>query len=153
MENHLEIIKGIHPGFILARELKKRHLRKKDFALSVNEFPQTLGAIANGKRNMNTALALKIEKSLGLEEGFLMILQVYYDIEQEKRKQHLSQPDVAKLRSVLFWDTEIEKIDWVKHKKAVIERVFERGNDIEKQEITTFYGKNTILEILNKNAV
>ena len=147
--NNLEIIKGIHPGFIIDRELKKRHLRKKNFALSVNEFPQTLGAITKGKRNMNTALALKIEKSLGLEEGYLMILQVYYDIEQEKAKQQLDTPDLSKLRNVLFWDTKMDKINWIKQKKAIIKRVFERGNDAERQEITRFYGENVIREILN----
>ena len=149
--NNLEIIKGIHPGFILERELKKRHLRKKNFALSVNEFPQTLGAITKGKRNMNTALALKIEKSLGLEEGFLMVLQVYYDIEQEKRKEHSEKPDFTKLNPALFWDTRMDKINWVKQKKTVIKRVFERGNHTEKQEITRFYGEKIISEILNQN--
>jgi antitoxin HigA-1 len=148
--NNIQIIKGIHPGFILERELKKRHLRKKNFALSVNEFPQTLGAITKGKRNMNTALALKIEKSLGLEEGYLMILQVYYDIEQEKRKEHSEKPDLTKLNPALFWDTQIDKINWIKQKKAVIKRVFERGNDIEKQEIMRFYGENVVNEILNQ---
>lgn len=148
--NNLEIIKGIHPGFILERELKKRHLRKKTFALSVNEFPQTLGAITKGKRNMNTALALKIEKSLGLEEGFLMILQVYYEIEQEKRKEHLGKPDLSKFNPALFWDTQMDKINWVKQKKSVIKRVFERGNDAEKQEITRFYGENIVDGISNQ---
>ena len=147
--NNLEIIKGIHPGFIIDRELKKRHLRKKNFALSVDEFPQTLGAITKGKRNMNTALALKIEKSLGLEEGYLMILQVYYDIEQEKAKQQLDTPDLSKLRNVLFWDTKMDKINWIKQKKAIIKRVFERGNDAERQEITRFYGEIVVQEILN----
>ena len=147
--NNLEIIKGIHPGFIIDRELKKRHLRKRNFALSVDEFPQTLGAITKGKRNMNTALALKIEKSLGLEEGYLMILQVYYDIEQEKAKQQLDAPDLSKLRTVLFWDTKMDKINWIKQKKTIIKRVFERGNDTEKQEIIRFYGENVIREILN----
>jgi antitoxin HigA-1 len=147
--NNIEIIKGIHPGFIIERELKKRNLRKNNLALSVNEFPQTLGAITKGKRNMNTALALKIEKCLGLEEGYLMILQVYYDIEQEKRKEYSEKPDLTKLNSALFWDTQIDKINWIKQKKTVIKRVFERGNDLEKQEITRFYGENVVREILS----
>jgi plasmid maintenance system antidote protein VapI len=36
----------------------------------LNEFPQSLGDITKGKRKMNTALALKIEHALGIEEGF-----------------------------------------------------------------------------------
>ena len=152
MNDSIAIIKGIHPGFILARELEQRHLKKGQFALSLKEYPQTLVSITKGKRNMNTALALKIEQALGLEEGYFMILQVYFDIETEKRRQNKEQPDLTKIRPVLFWDTKIERINWSKQKKAVILRVFERGNDIEKEEITCFYGQKTVNEILNVDA-
>lgn len=155
MKNDLSIIKGIHPGFILERELQHRHLRKGQFALSLHEYPQTLVSITKGKRKMNTSLAMKIEKALGLEEGYLMTLQVFYDIEEEKRKQDKDyHPDLTKLRTVLFWDTKIETINWRKQKRAVIERVFERGNKIEKEEIIRFYGKeitNQIWSSRNKN--
>jgi hypothetical protein len=46
----------------------------------------------------------------------------------------------------------MEKIDWEKQKKAVIKRVFERGNEIEKREIIRFYGKALVNEILTNNA-
>jgi plasmid maintenance system antidote protein VapI len=141
-------IRGIHPGIILERELKRRNLRKGPFALSINEFPQTLGSITKGKRRMNIPLALKIEHALDIEEGYFMMLQVYYDIEQEKRKYPTVRPDLSKLRRVLFWDTDIEKIDWQKQKRAVIRRVFERGNAQEKKEITRFYGKKEVEGIL-----
>ncbi|KAA2245743.1 plasmid maintenance system antidote protein [Chitinophaga agrisoli] len=145
----IAILKGIHPGFVLERELKKRNLAKGPFALSLQEFPQTLGAITNGKRKMNTALALKIERALGIEEGFFMILQVYYDIQEEKRKQETKAiPDLTKLRPGLFWDTKIETLDWQRYKEAVIKRIFERGDDVEKAEITRFYGKNIIDQVL-----
>lgn len=148
MKSKIPIIKGVHPGFILERELKKRALAKSRFALSVNEYPQTLVSITKGKRSMNTALALKIEHALGLEEGYFMILQVYYDIEQEKRKQHTEKPDLTKLRRVVFWDTDMSRIDWEKQKSAVINRVFERGNAQEKKEITRFYGKDLVSMLL-----
>lgn len=149
--NNLSIIKGIHPGFILERELKQRNLRKGQFALSLHEFPQTLVSITKGKRKMNTHLALKIEKSLGLEEGYFMILQVFYDIEQEKKKQNTEHPDLTQLRPVLFWDTKIEKINWMKQKNAVIKRVYERGNEKEKKEIARFYGKKSIKKALKSD--
>jgi plasmid maintenance system antidote protein VapI len=153
MNPQLNIIKGIHPGYILERELKIRNIKKGVFALSLQEFPQTLVSITKGKRRMNTSLALKIEKELGLEEGFLMVLQVFYDIEEEKKKRkNYEQPNLEKLRPALFWDTKMEKIDWEKQKKAVIKRVFERGNEIEKREIIRFYGKALVNEILTNNA-
>jgi plasmid maintenance system antidote protein VapI len=148
-----DTIKGIHPGYVLERELQKRNLGKGQFAISVGEFPQTLTAITKGKRRMNTPLALKIEKSLKMEEGYFMVLQVYYDIAQEKKKEYnklkKDTPDLKLLRPVLFWDTDIKKIDWQKQKRAVIQRVFERGNEEEKQEITRFYTQDTIDTILN----
>lgn len=148
MKSNLELLKGIHPGLVLERELEKRHLRKGVFALSLQEYPQTLTAITKGKRGMNVSLALKIEKALGLEEGYFMILQVYYEIEEEKKKQNKARNDLPQLRPVLFWDTKMDSIDWEKQKKAIIKRVFERGNEMEKNEIIRFYGSKTVDAIL-----
>ncbi|HMH33713.1 MAG TPA: hypothetical protein VK543_11825 [Puia sp.] len=145
MITNLFILKGLHPGIVLDRELKQRKLAKGRFAISLNEYPQTLGEITKGKRRMNTSLALKVEKALGMEEGYFMILQVFYDIREEKSKQAgMSRPDLSKIRRVLFWDTDMGKIDWQKQKRAVIRRVFERGDDGEKEEIIRFYGKEVI---------
>lgn len=152
MNYSISIIKGLHPGFFVERELKKRKLTKGRFAISLNEYPQTLVSITKGKRNMNTALALKIEKALNLEEGYLMILQAYYEIEQVKKKQIATHPTLSKFRKVLFWDTSFEKIDWQKHKTSIIKRVFERGNESEKKEITRFYGREITDAVLKKNA-
>ena len=148
MENSISIIKGIHPGFILERELKHRNIKKGQFALSLNEYPQTLVSITKGKRRMNTSLSLKIENALGIEEGYFMTLQVFYDIEEEKKKQDINyHPDLTKLRPVLFWDTKIEKINWRRQKRAIIKRVFERGTTEEKEEIVRFYGKEVIDQV------
>jgi len=149
MNSQLSIIKGIHPGIMLERELKQRHLLKGPFAISLREYPQTLVSITKGKRRMNTNLALKIEKTLEIEEGFFMMLQLYYDIAEIKRRQPGSKPDLTKLRRVLFWDTKMENIEWEKQKKSVIKRVFERGNEIEKEEIVRFYGQENVDIILN----
>lgn len=139
----------MHPGIVLERELKKRNFSKAQFAVSIGEHPQTLGAITLGKRNMHTALALKIEHELGIEEGYFMILQVFFEIKEEKKKHLPSESsDLPKLRSILFWDTKMEKIDWQKQKRAVIQRVFERGTDQEKQEVIRFYGKTVVDNVL-----
>ncbi len=141
--------KGIHPGIVLKRELEKRSLKQRPFAVSIQEHPQTLNAITQGKRNLNTPLALKIEKKLGLEEGALALLQTYYDIRKEKKKQVQETPDLSKLRKALFWDTDFNKIDWKEKHKAVIKRIFERGNETEKEEIIRFYGREIVKAVLN----
>jgi plasmid maintenance system antidote protein VapI len=144
MEKRFEKYKGIHPGIVLERELKRRSLRQRPFALSVAEHPQTFNAITKGRRSMGTALALKIEKELGLEEGTLALLQTHHDILKEKEKQQGETPDLSILRQALFWDTDINRIDWHRQYNAVIQRVFERGNEQEKNEITRFYGSSKV---------
>jgi plasmid maintenance system antidote protein VapI len=149
MSRTIDILKGLHPGIVLERELKKRGLAKGPFALSINEFPQTISAITKGKRGMNTPLAMRIEKVLGIEEGYFMTLQVFYEIKEEKQKQiESTKPNLNLLRPALFWDTQLDKIDWKRQKRAVIERVWERGNEKEKNEIGRFYGAQEVDKVL-----
>ena len=101
-----------------------------------------MGDITKGKRKINPSLSIRIGKALGLDESFFSVLQAYYDIRQEKRKlAGLVHPDFQKFRPVIFWDADIEKIDWEKNKPSVIRRIFERGNEEEINEIVRFYGK------------
>ena len=150
MDSTINIIKGIHPGIILERELKKRNLAKGRFALSINEHPQTLATITKGKRRMNPALSLKIELALGMEEGYFMVLQAYNDIEQEKIKQAFTNhPDLSLIRQVVFWDTSVNNINWEKNMPSVVKRIFERGNEQEINEIIRFYGKELVSSTMN----
>ena len=147
MDHELTLLKGIHPGIILERKLRERKLSKGPFALSIREYPQILGAITKGKRGMNTSLAMKIETALDLPEGFFMTLQIFYEIKQEKLKQKENiHPDFSMLRPGLFWDTDIKNIDWHRQRRAVIQRILERGNDQEKAEIRRFYGDSVVNE-------
>lgn len=147
----IEKYKGIHPGAVIERELKKRNLAQRPFALSLLEYPQTFNAIIKGKRGVSTALALKIENALDLEEGTLSILQVYYDIKKEKQKSlKADKPNISILRKSLFWDTNIDSINWQDQSSAVIKRIFERGNFSEKKEIINFYGIQKVKTTLIK---
>ncbi len=148
MSNRFEKYKGIHPGIVLERELKKRFLKQRTLALSVGEHPQALNAIARGKRGLNIPLALKIERELNIEEGSLAILQTWYDIKKAREMHKTQVPDFSILRKSLFWDTDIDSIDWEKQSSAVILRVFERGNEEEQKEITRFYGAETVKSAL-----
>lgn len=149
MSFKLEKYKGIHPGIILERLLAKKEISQRSFALSINEHPQTINAITKGRRSLNTALALKIEAALDIEEGSLALLQTYFDINEEKRKLKQNTPNLLILRKSLFWDTEIQNIDWSKQYSAVIERIFERGNESEKDEIIRFYGAEKVNRTLS----
>lgn len=151
MDKRIDILKGIHPGLFLQRELGSRKIKSCKFAETIGEHPQTLSAIIRGRRSMNTSLSLRIELALGLEEGFLMTLQVFYDIEQEKRKNTKIIPDISKFTPTLFWDTSIERINWLEHSRYVINRVFERGTEDQIKEVLRFYGREKILEMIDTN--
>lgn len=152
MNKILKTIKGIHPGFFLERELKKRKIPKGKLAIKIGEYPQTLVAITKGKRRLNTPLAMKLEKELGFEMGFFTLMQAYYDIEEE-RKFNSPKPDLKKFSKFVFWDVNIMNIDWEKHKIFAIERVFEMGNKSEREELIRFYGEDEIKNILKKSGI
>jgi plasmid maintenance system antidote protein VapI len=150
MNEEIKILKGVHPGPVLEKKLKEKKLSKGKFALSINEYPQTITAITKGKRRMNVYLAMKIENALGIEEGYFMTLQVFHDIKQEKLKADNLIPDLSKLRPVIFWDTDINKIKWMTQADSVIQRVFERGDETEQAEIIRFYGKAKVDAVLKE---
>jgi len=144
MDNRIDIIKGIHPGKFIERELKKRNLTQRNLAEETDIPYQTINAVITGKRNLTTEQAIKIDSALNLEEGFLAILQTHYDIKQYKEKElanlYTGSPNI---RRILFWDTDFDKINWGRYKEAVIKRVLERGNDEEANEIKRFYNLST----------
>jgi antitoxin HigA-1 len=111
MKDILNIIKGMHSGKYVERELNKRELNQRQFPITIKEHPQTLNAIIKGTQSMNTNLSLKIESELGLDEGFLMTLQIHFDIKQSKIDSNYK-PDLSVIREGTFWDTTFDKIDW-----------------------------------------
>jgi antitoxin HigA-1 len=138
-------VKGIHPGVYLERELKKRNISKGRFSLSIQEYPQTFVAVTKGKRRMNPSLALRIERELKLEEGFLMTLQGFYDMEVEKRKISSSvKPNLQRFRPALFWEADLAKLNWELQQSYIIRRVMERGTKQEQQELASLYEASVI---------
>jgi addiction module HigA family antidote len=146
MTAEFESFKGIHPGKVIERLLTKRNISQRPFALALPEHPQTFNAILKGKRGLNIALALKIERALGLEEGSLMTLQVHYDLKLERLRTQGPGPN---LPPIIFWDVDMANIDWEKRAAYVIKRVYERGNQAERDEINRFYGLEKVNEVLS----
>ncbi|HLP56817.1 MAG TPA: hypothetical protein VK151_17390 [Fluviicola sp.] len=140
MFHAITAVKGIHPGVYLERELKKRNISKGRFSLSIQEYPQTFVAVTKGKRRMNPSLALRIERELKLEEGLLMTMQGFYDMELEKRKQTSElKPNLQRFRPALFWETDISRLNWELQQAYIIRRVMERGTKQEQQELASLY--------------
>lgn len=142
--SYIESYRGIAPGKFIGRELKKRAIRQKTLAYNVGEHPQTINAIISGRRCLTVRQSMEIEKELDLPEGFLLILQAFFDINEEKKKHQPRLADKAPaIRPILFWDMDFDTIDWLRYKKTVIQRVMERGNQEEKREILRFYGEQS----------
>ncbi len=140
----LSKIKGIHPGAILRREIKVRGLKKYELAKAVGEHPQTISSILNEKRGMNPKLSIRLGQIMGIDKDYFMILQACYEVKSQVKQHKNVTPDLSKIRKILFWDTDFNKIDWVRNRSAIIKRILERGNEIELKEIISFYGEETI---------
>ena len=129
--------------------------------MKIGVYPGIITDITKQRRGMNAGLSIRIEKALEAQEGYFMVLQAYYEIAREKRKNvtEKPKPKLSLMRKALFWDVNFEKIDFSIRKRYVIERVFERGNNVEIIEIISFYGKKECIRIiksanrLNQNAV
>jgi plasmid maintenance system antidote protein VapI len=139
MNATIDLLKGLHPGYFLENELKKRKISKKEFAESVNEHLQTIVSITKAKRKFTPELSIKTDDFLHLDEGFILTLQAFYEIKKLKEELNIQKPDLTKIRPVLFWDTDLNQINWQKQKESVLKRVIERGNNQEKEEIFRFY--------------
>lgn len=145
------LMEDVPAGKILEVILKKRNISQKELADMSNEYPQHICAYIRGKRKFTIKASIAIEKALGINiEGFFVKIQTNHDvysfIMEEERKIH---PDLSKLSKGLFWDTRIDKINWMRNKEWVIQRTFEYGNDVEINEIIRFYGKDAIREIIS----
>ena len=141
MNNRIELIKGIHPGKLIERDLKKKGITQRTLSKNTGIKYQTINAIVAGKRNLTIDQAMKIESFMGYEEGFLSLLQTYHDIKQYKDKKfsRLNPKKFPHIRRIVFWDTDVDKIDWERNKTAVVNRVLERGNKEEIDEIMRYY--------------
>ena len=141
MRYSIENIKGMHPGALIKHELIKMKMSQRQFAAKIGEHWQILNAVINQKRGISLATALKIKREFGYDEGFLLIMQVYYDIEKDKQKDiGKSLSGIPDVRRIHFWDTDFDKIDWAASRESVITRILERGSDAEKAEIARYYG-------------
>jgi hypothetical protein len=66
------------------------------------------------------------------------------DFQNATKLEDNFKPDFSKLRRILFWDTDFDLIDWERKRVAIIQRLSERGNEIERAEIARFYGLEKI---------
>jgi antitoxin HigA-1 len=86
-EIHSDVI--LHPGEVLRAELEARKLLKSAFALNIKVYPSHFSDVLRGKRNINSAFAIKLEQALGISAGFWIRLQGEYDLAKERMKMEV----------------------------------------------------------------
>ena len=98
--NEVLPVYAVHPGSILAEELKERGIKQKDFAKSIGMEPPHLSALIHGKRNITPAIASRLESGLGISASIWLNLQNQFNLNKEKvinyRKPFLVDGYVAK---------------------------------------------------------
>ena len=66
-------------------------------------------------------------------------------IERQPLIQKVKRPDLPK---VLFWDFDFDKLDWNRSYRTIIERVLDKGDIRDWEEMIKFYGKENVIKAL-----
>jgi antitoxin HigA-1 len=76
----------LHPGEVLADELKARSIKKTAFAAELGIKLSHFSELLHGKRHVSAAMALKLEKLLDIPAEYWMRVQVYHDLFVERQR-------------------------------------------------------------------
>lgn len=87
-EVHLNIV--LHPGEVLADELKERNINKSAMAIRLGMYPSHFNDIVKGNRNITASIALKLENEIGIVAEFWLNLQMDYDLYLERKKNNIA---------------------------------------------------------------
>jgi addiction module HigA family antidote len=73
-------LRPVHPGEILAEELRELGLTARAFAGALKVPHNRISAILNGQRGISADTALRLAAYFGMEPQFWMNLQLAYDL-------------------------------------------------------------------------
>ncbi|MDH6341548.1 addiction module HigA family antidote [Parabacteroides sp. PFB2-12] len=97
--NNLEPHIPTHPGEILKEEIGFRGISQRKLAAEMDVSYTQLNEVLNGKRPVNTELALLLEAALGLDAEPLLKMQARYNMFVAKR-DNLFMEKVNKVRKM-----------------------------------------------------
>ena len=101
--NNLEPFEPTHPGEVVKDEIEYRGISQRQLADEIGVSSSLLNEVLNGKRTMNTQLALLISAALDIDVEPLLRLQTKYDRIMAKRNKTFMQrmKNVRKIAAVL----------------------------------------------------
>ncbi len=82
--NNLTPFEPTHPGQLIRDELEERKLSQSKLAHEIGVSPSMLNEVINGKRAVNTELALLLEAALGIPAHIWLDLQADYNMQRVK---------------------------------------------------------------------
>ena len=85
--NNLEPFRLTHPGEVLKDELEYRGISQKQLAAEMGISYTLLNEVQNGKRQVNTELALLVEAALDIPAESLLQMQARYNMLTAKRNK------------------------------------------------------------------
>lgn len=137
-------------GAVLRRILRKEKVSQKKLSDETGIITQRINDLVKGKRRFTLESSSLIASSLSLSDpGYFYRLQCNHDIYLFVEACEHQIIDLTKFRKSLFWDADVKTLDWEKHKRWIIQRVFEYGNDEEINALIEHYGNKTVKEVLS----
>ena len=85
--NNLKSYQPTHPGEVLKDELEYRGISQRSLAREIGISYSVLNEVLNGKRALNTALAMMMEAALGVDAAPLLAMQNEYDMRMAERNE------------------------------------------------------------------
>ncbi len=82
--NNLTPYEPTHPGSLIREELEERKMTQAKLAEQIGVSLSLLNEVVNGKRNINTELALLLEAALGISAHIWLDLQSDYNMQVAK---------------------------------------------------------------------
>lgn len=146
---------SLKAGDVLNHILRLNNVSKLKLSKTTGILPQRISDYTNNNRRLSPQSSLAIEKALGIDyPGFFYLIQANHDIFTYngcvQNSLSPSVPDLTKIKGVVFWDTDITKLDWQKQSASIIKRIFEYGDSISINEIINFYGGERVIQELSQ---
>lgn len=97
--NNLTPFEPTHPGQLIRDELEERKMSQVNLAKQIGVSPSLLNEVINGKRSVNTELALLLEAALGISAHIWLDLQADYNMQMVKSDSSFMNR-IAKIRGI-----------------------------------------------------
>ena len=94
--NRMEPFQPTHPGEVIKDEIEYRGISQRALAAQIGVSYTQLNEVLNGKRTLNTEMALLISAALDIDAEPLLAMQMRYDVITARRNQSF----VSRLKSI-----------------------------------------------------